>query len=172
MKDSNNRGPGKESDEKGTGDGSYFRSWIWLPNPQIPGGTDGEMGEEGASEEDINEVLRVEWTTSFARLERWVEEVELLQEEMWRVVAFLEWKSIDWLGKVRAPQESSAPGVQSGLDAYAKKQTTIHHDLTISFTNFWHLTLVSYGLEHSWATEYLNNHGALPADANISFPRV
>ena len=33
LKDSDNRGPGKENDEEGTGDSSYFRSWIWLPNP-------------------------------------------------------------------------------------------------------------------------------------------
>ncbi|KAF9642796.1 hypothetical protein BDM02DRAFT_3073656, partial [Thelephora ganbajun] len=96
LKDSDNRGPGKESDEEGTSDGSYFRSWIWLPNPQAPDATGGEVGEEGISEDDVNEVLCVEWTTSFARLERWTEEVELLQEEMWRVVMFLEWKSTDW----------------------------------------------------------------------------
>lgn len=82
MKDSDNRGPGKESNEDGPGDGSYFRSWIWLLNPRAPDATDVGVGEEGASEEDVNELLRVEWTTSFARLERWAEEVELLQEEM------------------------------------------------------------------------------------------
>jgi hypothetical protein len=81
LKDCDNQGPGKESDRDGVGDGSYFRSWIWLPNPQVLDTADGEAGEEGASEEDVNEILRVEWTTSFARLERWSEEVDLLQEE-------------------------------------------------------------------------------------------
>ena len=155
LKDSDNRGPGKESDEKGTGDGSYFRSWIWLPNPRVPDGADGEVGEEGASEEDVNEVLRVEWTTSFARLERWSEEVELLQEEMRRVVMFLEWKSSDWLAKAGVRRGSLALDVQSGLDAYAKKQAAIHHDLAVSFGKLWRPTLVSYNLQHSWVTEYM-----------------
>ena len=82
LKDSDNRGPWKEDNEGGVGDGSYFRSWIWLPNPRAPSAAGGEEGEDGASEEDMNEFLHVEWTTSFARLERWSEEVDLLQEEM------------------------------------------------------------------------------------------
>ena len=32
LRDSDNRGPGKEDNEEGVGDGSYFRSWIWLSN--------------------------------------------------------------------------------------------------------------------------------------------
>lgn len=71
-------------------------------NPWAPNAADCEAGEEGASDEEVNEVLHVEWMTCFARLERWTEEVELLQEEMWRVVVFLEWKSVDWLAKADA----------------------------------------------------------------------
>ena len=37
---------------------------------------------EGATDEEVNDVMRVEWVMSFAWMERWVEEVELLQEEM------------------------------------------------------------------------------------------
>ena len=158
LKESDNRGPGKESDEVGTGDGSYFRSWIWLQNPRVPDAT-GDVGEEGASEEDVNEVLRVEWTTSYARLERWKEEVDLLQEEMRRVVVFLEWKSQDWLAKVDIPWRTSTPDVQSGLDAYAKKQAAVYHNLAVSFVNLWRPTLVSYGLKHSWMTEHMTKAG-------------
>ena len=158
LKDSDNRGPGKESDEVGTGDGSYFRSWIWLQNPRVPDAA-GDVGEEVASEEDVNEVLRVEWTTSYARLERWKEEVDLLQEEMRRVVAFLEWKSRDWLAKVDIPWRTPTPDVQSGLGAYAKKQAAVYHDLAVSFAKLWRPTLVSYGLKHSWITEYMTKAG-------------
>ena len=143
-----------------------------MPNPRVPDGVDGEAGEEGASEEDINEVLRIEWTTSFARLERWVEEVELLQEEMRRVVVFLEWKSVDWSGKVGARNGSSALDIQSGLNTYAKKQAAIYHSLAMSFAKFWRPTLVSYGLEHSWAMKYLMSHGVSLTDADISIPRA
>jgi len=170
LKDNDNRGPGKERDEVGTGDGSHFRSWIWLPNPRIPDGADGETGEEGASEEDVNEVLRVEWTTSFARLERWVEEVELLQEEMRRVVMFLEWKSGEWLAKTGA-RGSSAPDIKSGLNAYAEKQAAVYHDLAVSFAKLWRPTLLSYGLQHSWATDYMMTHGVSLTDTNVAISR-
>ena len=33
LKDGDNRGPGKEPDEEGVGDGSYFHLWILLLNP-------------------------------------------------------------------------------------------------------------------------------------------
>ena len=171
LKDSDNRGPGKESDKEGTGDGTYFRSWIWLSNPQVRD-IDGEVGEEGASDEDVNEVICVEWTTSFARLERWVEEVELLQEEMRRVIMFLEWKSLDWLAKVEAHRGDLASDIQSGLNAYAKKQAAVYHDLAVSFANLWHPTLVSYGLQHSWITEYMTKHGVSLADTNIPVSRA
>ena len=168
LKDANNQGPRKESDEEGTGDGTYFRSWIWLLNPRVRDTADGEAGEEGASEEDVNEVLRVEWTTSFARLERWAEEVELLQEEMRRVVVFLEWKSQDWLARVEVHGGNSTPDIQSGLNAYAEKQVAIYHDLAISFVKLWRPTLVSYNLQHSWVTEYMTKHGVLLINTNIS----
>ena len=159
LRDGDNRGPGKERDEEGVGDGTYRRSWIWLPNPRAPDNADGIAGEEGASEEDVNETLRVEWTTSFARLERWKEEVELLQEEMRRVVVFLEWKSRDWLTKVEAPRGNTGPDIESGLNAYARKQAAILHNLALSFTKLWRPTLVSYNLKHSWATEFLAKNG-------------
>ena len=165
LKDSDNRGPGKDINERGVGDGSYFRSWIWLPNPCAPPSSDSATGEgstleeEGASEEEVNEALRVEWTTSFARLERWNEEVELLQEEMRRTVMFLEWKSQRWVAKVEGPKGNSTPDIQSGLNAYAKKQAAIYHNLAVSFARLWRPTLVSYCLQHSWITNYLIEHG-------------
>jgi len=170
LKDGDNRGPGKESNEEGVGDGSYFRSWIWLTNPRAPGAAGEE--EENASEEDVNELLRVEWTTSFARLERWTEEVELLQEEMRRVVAFLEWKSVDWLAKIGAREENTTPDLRSGLDAYARKQAAVYHDLAVSFATLWRPTLVSYNLKYSWATEYMTKHGIPLTDTNTPVARA
>lgn len=172
LKDSDNRGPGKEADEEGVGDGSYFRSWIWLSNPRVSDTLNGEAGEECASEEDVNEILRVEWTTSFARLERWSEEVELLQEEMRRVVMFLEWRARDWLTKVDARRGNSASDIQSGLGAYARKQAAIYHNLAISFAKLWHPTLASYDLQHSWATKYITEHGVSLANTNIPVSRT
>ena len=172
LEDCDNRGPGKESNEEGTGDGTYFRSWIWLSNPRVRDATDDEVGEEGASEEEVNDVLRVEWTTSFARLERWAEEVELLQEEMRRVVMFLEWKSRDWLARVEARRGNSTPDIQSGLEAYARKQAAVYRDLAVSFAKLWRPTLVSYDLQHSWVTKYMEDRAVSLADANIPVSRA
>ena len=112
----------------------------------------------------MNEALRVEWTTSFARLERWKEEVELLQEEMRRVVMFLQWKSQNWLAKVEVRRGNTTPDMESGLDAYARKQAAIYQNLAGSFTKLWRPTLVSYNLEHSWATAYLRRNGVVSAE--------
>ena len=159
LKDSDNRGPGKERDEEGVRDGTYYRSWIWLPNLQSSNTADGDAGEEGASEEDVNDLLHVEWTTSFARLERWKEEVELLQEEMWQVVVFLEWKSQTWSVKAEVPQRNAPPDIKSGLNAYARKQEAIHHNLAVLFAKLWRPALVSSSLEHLWAMEFLVRNG-------------
>lgn len=160
LKDEDNRGPGKEDDEHGLGDGSYSLSWIWLSNPRVydAGGSDAGYVGGVASDEEINDVMRVQWATSRARMERWVEEVELLQEEMRRVVMFLEWKSKNWLTRECARLTTAPSGVQSGLKAYARKQAAIHHDLAVSFSKLWYPTLVSCDFQHSWITDYMKKH--------------
>lgn len=84
LKDKDNQEPGKEDDEQGPGDGSYTFSWIWLSNPRVceTSGSDASYGGDIASDKDVNEVMQVQWATLHARMERWVKEVELLQEEM------------------------------------------------------------------------------------------
>ena len=166
LTDDDNRGPGKEEHEQCLGDGSYTISWIWLLNPRArdTGGEEGS-GEE-ASEEEVNEVMRVQWTTSQARVERWSEEVELLQEEMRRVVAFLEWRSDNWLAKRDARSATASPSIQSALQAYARKQAAIHHDLAVSFAKLWYPTFVSHGLEHAWITTFLEQHKAPSSNTN------
>ena len=167
LKDEDNRGPGKEDNEQGLGDGSYTFSWIWLSNPQArdTSGSETVYVEGVASDEEVNDVMRVQWTTSRARMERWVEEVQLLQEEMRRVVMFLEWKSENWLTKRDVRLATAPPSVQSGLRAYAQKQAAIHHGLAVSFSKLWFPTFVSHRLQHSWITDYMKKHG-------ISLPDV
>jgi hypothetical protein len=172
LNDGDNRGPGKDTGEERFGNGSYFRSWIWLSNPRASDIANGGTVEENASEEDVNDFLRVEWTTSFARLERWAEEVELLQEEMRRVVMFLEWRSVDWSTKVDARKGTSTSDVQSGLGAYARKQSAVYHHLAVSFAKLWCPTLVSYNLQHSWVTGYMAQHGISLAETDFLAPRA
>ena len=161
LKEEDNRGPGKEEHEQRLGDGTYTFSWLWLLNPRAHNEGEGNGGV-GASDEEVNDAMRVQWTTSQARMERWAEETELLQEEMWRVVTFLEWKSEYWLEKQNTRLTTAVPSIQSGLKAYAHKQAGIHHDLAVSFSKLWRPTLVSNGLEHSWVTQYMEKHGISP----------
>jgi hypothetical protein len=169
LKDEDNRGPGKEDDEGPLGDGSYTFSWIWLLNPRArdADGSETAHGEDGASDEEVNEVMQVQWATSQARMERWAEEVQLLQEEMRRVVTFLEWKSENWLEKHDARLATASSSVQSGLCAYARKQATIHHDLAVSFMRLWRPTLVSHNLEHSWDVDYMTKYGISPSSIDV-----
>ena len=118
-------------------------------------------------DEEVNEALRVQWTTTHARLERWTEEVELLQEEMRRVVAFLKWKSGDWWTKQDVRSATTSSDIQSGLQAYARKQAAIHHDLAVSFSRLWLPTFNSSGLDSSWITEFLKQHKFPPPDTAI-----
>ena len=174
LKDEDNRGPGKEDHEQALGDGSYTFSWIWLLNPRARdvGGSEVDHGECGASEEEVNDVMRVQWTTSQARMERWVEEVELLQEEMRRVVMFLEWKSETWFARKDVRLTTASPSIQSGLQAYALKQAAIYHNLAVSFSKLWRPTLVSYDLEHTWITGYMKKHGISFSDVNTPTSRA
>ena len=158
LRDCDNRGPGKEFEEAGPGDGSYTISWIWLANPQVHDRSITPDDGQTATQEEVNEVMRVEWAMSFARMERWAEEVELLQEEMRRVVEFLEWKSVDWLTKREARLISVTSDIQSGLDGYARRQAAVYHDLAVSFAKLWLPTLVSYRLDHSWISSFLQRH--------------
>ena len=167
LKNEDNRGPWKEADERGPGDGSYTLSWIWLLNPRAR-----DLGEVNrASDEEVNDMMRVQWTTSQARLERWTEEVELLQAEMRRVVTFLEWKARDWWAKQDVRSATTSPSIQSGLKAYARKQATIYHDLTVSFLSLWFPALDKSHLESSWVAEFLKQHESSLSDPDIPTER-
>lgn len=72
--------------------------------------------------------LRVEWLKSRERAARWTEEVLLLQEEMRRVVAFLEWKAM--VADKRIYKE--------GTRAYANKQAALYRRLQTHFRAQWH----------------------------------
>ena len=148
LTEADNRGPGKELEEIGASDGQYSQSWIWRSSTTV------------VSQDEVNEDMRLEWAQCMARAARWEEEVILLQEEMRRVVQFLEWKSRDWFSRVDARADTVAPAVRAGISAYAKKQGYIFLNLAIRFSQRWHSTLASLSLPRTWAAEFLNGHDA------------
>ena len=110
-------------------------------------GTDSPKGE-------VNETVRHEWMTCRARADRWKEESSLLQEEMRRVIAFLEWKSSSWDGRVGSRSGTVMADIQHGIDGYARKQAHTYHELAVSLVNQWLPHLSALGLDISWAKTY------------------
>jgi hypothetical protein len=136
----------KEPEEMSLSDGRYTPSWIWRSSTTT------------ISRDEVNEDMRVEWAQCVARADRWEEEVALLQEEMRRVVQFLQWRADDWLSKAGSRTGAIMPAVRSGLSAYATKQSAVLHNLAVRFCQRWRSTLISLSLPHDWATKFLETH--------------
>ncbi|KAJ7497824.1 hypothetical protein B0H11DRAFT_2226462 [Mycena galericulata] len=68
----------------------------------------------------MNEALRMEWAKTRARFMRQREQLELLEEEMRRILEFLRWKANWWRGMagVRPPAPSDE-AARDGATAYA-----------------------------------------------------
>jgi hypothetical protein len=146
LADNDNRGPGKEPEEVLGSEGQFTPSWIW------------RSGATAVSPDEVNEDMRVEWAQCVARADRWGEEVILLQEEMRRVVQFLEWRSRDWFAKANSRTGTATAAVCAGLSAYANKQGSVFHDLAVRFSQRWRSALIYLSLPHAWATEFLETH--------------
>ncbi|KAJ7453514.1 hypothetical protein FB451DRAFT_1565625 [Mycena latifolia] len=105
-------------------------SWIWMSR-----GQDGSAGEDDLVK---NEALRVEWAKTRARAMRYAEEVELLEEEMRRVLQFLSWRATWWRGLMglRAAMQTD-PALREGHAAYAERQAQIFEKLHTCFKKLW-----------------------------------
>lgn len=157
LKDTDNRGPGRELEEESEGEGAYEVSWIWL----APGATSRTAaGDEPISIEEVNEGMRVEWARTLARADRWAEEVKLLVAEMERTLKFLEWKARWWLtqkGLRRAALE-----ITHGLNAYANSQAAVYNTLASSFARRWVPLLNTHHIDCTWA------HHLMPSTATTT----
>ncbi|KAJ7886289.1 hypothetical protein B0H13DRAFT_2342938 [Mycena leptocephala] len=102
-------------------------SWIWLA----------QAGSEPAAVVH-NEALRLEWAKTRARAMRYSEEVDLLQEEMRRVVQFMDWRRDRWRSLVglRAHRQHDA-ALREGHSAYALKQAWYMDGLSTRFQTLW-----------------------------------
>ena len=145
LKDEDIRGPKRADDEDFT-EGTYEPSWIWL-------------ARDGAdNSQDFIDAMRVEWGKTKARLQRWSEELQLLQEEMRRVLEYCSWKARWWRSRyVERPGVDA--GVKSGLMAYAEKQTVVFERLGWKFGQEWTKVLSKHQLNAEWNPVY----GKLPS---------
>lgn len=84
--------------------------------------------------------MRIEWCKSRARASRWAEEVEMLIEEMRRIVVFLEWEAKCW--DERSTMFSGAEARRAeGYHAYARRQATLRREISRQCCSSWHPTL-------------------------------
>ncbi|KAG6810243.1 hypothetical protein H0H87_011248, partial [Tephrocybe sp. NHM501043] len=81
--------------------------------------------------------LRVEWLKSRARAARFREEVDLLQEEMRRVLSFLAWQADFWRKKAETSSHLYNGPRAGGLAAYAHRQAALRSNLAARFSDMW-----------------------------------
>ncbi|TDL25097.1 hypothetical protein BD410DRAFT_717811, partial [Rickenella mellea] len=154
------RGLGRDDDtNNGTGrkkgmptresEGRRGVSWIWIRKV----GHVNHMVFTYVSDVFRTSAMRVEWAKSWARAERWREEVILVTEEMRRTLAFLEWRAKWWESQVDSRMETV--DVKSGLRAYAMKQAAVQRDLAKRFARLWIPFLRKNGLAPTLCEEWL-----------------
>lgn len=68
---------------------------------------------------------------------RWDEEVQLLQEEMRRVRAFLTWQASWWIEQEDLRRDTVNPVHQEGISAYARRQAHLRLALNAHFEHLW-----------------------------------
>ncbi|KAG1864826.1 hypothetical protein F4604DRAFT_1683248 [Suillus subluteus] len=92
-----------------------------------------EIDKDNASEE---------WCKARARAMRWAEEVELLKEEMRRILQFLEWDVQRWDKRgLENTLEDAGEDEREGRMAYANRQASLRRMLAESFKTSWTDTL-------------------------------
>ncbi|KAF7329538.1 CxC2 domain-containing protein [Mycena kentingensis (nom. inval.)] len=104
-------------------------SWIWFV------GGDGDVRE-------LHDSVRVQWAKARARRDRWTEEVELLQEEMRRVLRSLDWAEKQWQARVLVERVVDGE-LSAAMTAYALRQAAVHRRISDSFRGKWSASKVA-----------------------------
>jgi hypothetical protein len=103
-------------------------SWIWM-----------NVDVEDDSEAMV-EATRIEWSKAWARMRRWTEEVEIIAEEMRRVLVSLRNEEKVWQGRVTS---AGTRPEDEGKTAYALRQAAIRSQLASKFFGLWKETETS-----------------------------
>ncbi|KAJ6447661.1 hypothetical protein C8R47DRAFT_1231344 [Mycena vitilis] len=111
-------GKGARTPRHMSGNSKKVLSWIWAA-----------QGALDSEEEELHESLRVEWARAKARKTRWEEEVNIIREEMRRVLRYLEWDAGVWEGRARMDREDVPAATREGLTAYGMRQAHFHRAL-------------------------------------------
>ncbi|KAJ7051194.1 hypothetical protein C8F01DRAFT_1091766 [Mycena amicta] len=116
---------GQRPSRNAPGGSRRVMSWIWT----APGAFTND-------EQQLHETMRVEWVRALARKDRWNEEVQLLEEEMRRVLRYLMWEG-DWWRKQGSRRSDLAPELASALQAYSLQQASQCERIMVQFRVKW-----------------------------------
>ncbi|KAJ7212313.1 hypothetical protein GGX14DRAFT_564781 [Mycena pura] len=95
-----------------------------------------------ASEAEVHDSIRVEWSKARARRDRWNEEVRFLREEMKRVLRSLATVQAEW--ERRAVKRGGVEeGLEAGLKAYALRQVSVHRKIAEVFYRRWSKSMIA-----------------------------
>ncbi|KAJ3926218.1 MAG: hypothetical protein NXY57DRAFT_966776 [Lentinula lateritia] len=102
-------------------------SWVWLSTPK-----------DVASDDHVNDSLRIAFSKARAKAVRSQEECVLIQEEMRRSLKALEYEAVEWERRatVRVPVDPKNE-VAAGRRAYAYRQAHIHRQLVDICAQKW-----------------------------------
>lgn len=81
--------------------------------------------------------VRVEFTKSRARANRFTEEVELATVEMGRILQFYSFKSQEWLARAATMSPSMMESQAEGHRAYAHRQSAMYLSLRTHCASVW-----------------------------------
>ncbi|KAJ3722201.1 hypothetical protein C8R42DRAFT_720583 [Lentinula raphanica] len=115
---------------RGVGEGFRDTSWIWKE------GGNGNLIDDQA----LEEFIRVEWSKSYSRVQRWKEELALIEEERRRVLVSLEYESSQWDKRqiYSGPLAAKTDDVHGeGVRAYALSQAHLYRRIAQSFRRLW-----------------------------------
>ncbi|KAF9048976.1 hypothetical protein BJ165DRAFT_1464001 [Panaeolus papilionaceus] len=104
-------------------------SWIWTH----------QSGHVGATNDEPNiEHVKAEWARCRARAARFIEEVELLVEEMNRILRFFAFLASEWDTRANLDGWGALePATREALVAYAKKTASMYRQLEKSCRSKW-----------------------------------
>ncbi|KAH7904101.1 hypothetical protein BJ138DRAFT_1175416 [Hygrophoropsis aurantiaca] len=110
---------------EGESEGNRTLSWIWKTHDVAD-----------TTDRGIADALRIEWNKARARAHRWQEEIQLLKEEMRRVLAFFGWQA-DWWDRQASRRTDVSAAHAEGLQAYAARQAWIRRNMANHFVKLW-----------------------------------
>jgi hypothetical protein len=94
-------------------------------------------------------------------MHRWEEEVELVGEEMRRVLCYMDWRSQYWQSLV-SKREVLDSTVREGIAAYASKQAYVALMMARRFSEQWLPLLDSHCIAPDWPVQYTSHESSIP----------